>query len=649
MQQIFTVACEKEQYEYDIHALVKAFYPEYHVKVATAGKLADQGYDADLKVLFGDGGAEIRFRDDPHEYRRELPEQDYKRAFKRFFYLTLVEKTKKTLPWGNLTGIRPTKIAMELLEKGADDGAVLRFLRDEYFVSREKSELCLAIAKREKKILDRLHAGDGYSLYIGIPFCPSRCLYCSFTSYPIDKWEKRMDEYLDCLMKEIDYVAEEFAGKTLDTVYIGGGTPTSLSAERLERLLSKLESTFPLQTLPEFTVEAGRADSITREKLKVLKRHHVTRISVNPQTMKEETLRLIGRQHTTAQVREAFAMAREEGFDNINMDLILGLPGEDADDVRRTMDAVKELGPDNLTVHSLAVKRASKLGEWIEQNGMTTINNTDETMEIAAAAAGEMGMKPYYLYRQKNMSGNFENTGYARPGKHGIYNILIMEEVQTIVALGAGSISKRVFGSGRIERCENVKDIGQYMERIDEMIGRKRAMFAIPEDAAGKREQGECARGDAAGKREQSECARGDAAGKREQGECSCGDAAGKHDNDEEAPYLLTIRTLLGDGSMDADQKLAAMDRPVWEMIRLLQGKVFSTAKGLDYCFAVKGNEIFVNRKSKSITRSSVRRSLKSAIELRSEGKNVDGPKMLGTFGASYLYPVFEYIGLIHD
>ena len=230
--------------------------------------------------------------------------------------------------------------------------------------------------------------------------------------------------------------------------------------------------------MKEFTVEAGRADSITADKLEVLIKYGVTRISVNPQTMKEETLRLIGRQHTVEQVKEAFYLAREKGFTNINMDLILGLPGEDEEVVRRTIEEVKKLNPDSLTVHSLAIKRASRLNQWIEENGIEALHNTDETMKIAENGAREMGMVPYYLYRQKNMSGNFENVGYAREGRFGIYNILIMEEVQTIIALGAGTVTKRVYGNGRIERCDNVKDVGLYIEKIDEMIDRKRKLLA---------------------------------------------------------------------------------------------------------------------------------------------------------------------------
>ena len=225
-------------------------------------------------------------------------------------------------------------------------------------------------------------------------------------------------------------------------------------------------------------MEAGRPDSITREKLEVIRKYPVTRISVNPQTMQQKTLDLVGRKHTVEDVEQIFHLARELGFDNINMDLILGLPGELEADVQRTIEKIVELAPDSLTVHSLAIKRASRLNHWIQENGVSMLHNTDETMKIAAAGAEKLGMKPYYLYRQKNMSGNFENTGYARPGKYGLYNILIMEEKQTIVALGAGSITKRVFPDGRIERCDNVKDVGLYIEKIDEMIERKKELFA---------------------------------------------------------------------------------------------------------------------------------------------------------------------------
>ena len=522
----------KAQYEYDIHSLVKAFYPEAEVRVLTPEsvikdktirertpqmELAFSEETVIFRVMMTGGPGEVRRRnakegalekagegkmrpeepdggeakEEPEEPDAGAPEQaheyiwhvdeeaqrDYKNAFKRFLYHSLREETGISLPWGNLTGIRPTKIPMAMLEAGKGEEEILSFLKTQHLVSREKAALSLEIAERERRILKPLHYENGYSLYIGIPFCPTTCLYCSFTSFPISAWKARVSEYLGALEKEIGYIAAVYGDRILDTVYIGGGTPTSLSAEELDRLLTKLKTSFDFNNVQEFTVEAGRADSITEEKLRVLYRHNVSRISVNPQTMKQETLQFIGRRHTVEQVVNAFFMAREAGFDNINMDIILGLPGETAEDVRSTIRAIQTLEPDSLTVHSLAVKRASRLAEWITANGISALCNTEETMRIAEDGARSMGMAPYYLYRQKNMSGNFENVGYAKEGKYGIYNILIMEEKQTIVACGAGSVSKRVYPDGRIERSENVKDVSQYIERIGEMIERKRVLL----------------------------------------------------------------------------------------------------------------------------------------------------------------------------
>ena len=483
------IKSNKAQFEYDIHALVKAFYPEWELKVLTPDSVIKDKKILEIppkmELSFGDEEVVLKVNDSLHDSTHayfwkgtdQTEQAAYKNTFKRFLYTSLREETGISLPWGNLTGIRPTKIAMTMLEQGKSEEQIAAFLKEEHFVSEEKTALGIAIAGRERKILSTLHYEDGYSLYIGIPFCPTTCLYCSFTSYPIGLWRNRVGEYLAALEKEIDAVASLYQDKILDTVYIGGGTPSALSAAELEWLLGKLRCTFDFSTVQEFTVEAGRADSITQEKLRVLYEYGVTRISVNPQTMKQETLQLIGRQHTVEQVIEAFSIAREAGFDNINMDIILGLPGENAADVMHTIEAIKELAPEALTVHSLAVKRASRLQQWIEKNGVTAYNNTEETMQIAAKGAADMGMEPYYLYRQKNMSGNFENVGYSKEGKYGIYNILIMEEVQTIVACGAGSVSKRVYPDGRIERSENVKDVSQYIERIGEMIERKRVLL----------------------------------------------------------------------------------------------------------------------------------------------------------------------------
>ncbi len=477
------IVLNESSYEYDVHSLVKAFFPGREVKLAGISKDYDEKKEENEKLLISiqDTGASFSYVFQDAEKNSNWSYEEamgkYKDAFKRALYLFLSEVTGRELPWGNLTGIRPTKIAYGMLEEGKSKEEILKFYQDAHFVSEEKGNLSIEIAERERNLLSKLHYENGYSLYIGIPFCPSTCLYCSFTSFPICAYEKMVEEYIDCVIKEMEYVSKQFRGKTLDTVYIGGGTPTTLTASQLDRLIGRLKELFDFSGVLEFTVEAGRADSITREKLEVLKKQGVQRISVNPQTMKQETLDIIGRKASVAEVRTAYKMAREIGFDNINMDLILGLPGETALDVQNTIDEVVTMAPDSLTVHSLAIKRASKLNQWITEHGISALNNTDETMTIASEGSRRLNMHPYYLYRQKNMSGNFENVGYALDGKFGIYNILIMEEVQTIIACGAGTVTKRVYPDGRIERCDNVKDVALYISKIEEMIDRKRGLF----------------------------------------------------------------------------------------------------------------------------------------------------------------------------
>ena len=481
----------------DIRSLFMAFYPGRAIKRIETKEYACAEGDLFLRVCMSDCAETQCLANEDNAKKKMTMElmqdgtlledacecelsdrKDTKTKAKCMLYCLLSKLTKKELPWGTLTGIRPTKIARTMLMEGASDEECIDYMKNQMLCGEEKTMLSLDIAKREIKLLDCLDYEDGYSLYVGIAFCPTTCAYCSFTSYPVSRFGDRVDAYLDSIEKEIDYVAEAFKDKKLNTIYIGGGTPTTLEPEQLERLLSKIENSFNLSFLQEWTVEAGRPDSITREKLKTIKRHPVTRISINPQTMKDETLELIGRRHTVLQVKDAFLFAREEGFDNINMDIIVGLPQETKEDVENTLEEIKKLGPDNLTVHSLAIKRAARLNTQKEEYaGMKSVNS-ESTMELTQDAAEEMGMKPYYLYRQKNMTGNMENVGYAKPGKEGIYNILIMEEMQTIVALGAGAITKAVYPNGRIERCENVKDIKTYLEKTDEMIERKKRLFA---------------------------------------------------------------------------------------------------------------------------------------------------------------------------
>jgi coproporphyrinogen dehydrogenase HemZ len=411
---------------------------------------------------------------------RVIPDKKIRHeAFKRSLYLELSHFTGRTLPWGYLTGVRPSKIAFAMLEEGADRKQILGEFEKKHLCRDDKARLALTVAQRERQILKTRDFTDGYSLYIGIPFCPTTCLYCSFPSYPIAGHQTQVEPYLEALIQEMRASADIMRGKRLDTIYFGGGTPTALTASQLDRLLTALEQIFPVGDALELTVEAGRPDSVTQEKMQTLKRHGVTRVSVNPQTMNDSTLALIGRRHSAAQVREAFHMARAAGFDNINMDMILGLPGEQEPEVQRTLREIEVLSPESLTVHSLAIKRAAALNVQRILYRDLSLVNSDALVTLTHESAVRLGLSPYYMYRQKNMTGNFENVGFAKVGKECLYNILIMEEVQTIVACGAGAATKRVFPNGRIERAMNVKDIDSYIRRTGEMAERKRKLFSL--------------------------------------------------------------------------------------------------------------------------------------------------------------------------
>jgi len=456
----------------DAVVLIKSFYPR--TEVMQYQERAEQTRTAQDIVI------EPEVPEKDGRSKKELHE-----AFKCRLYTKLSAQLNKTLPWGYLTGVRPSKIAYTLLEKGADREQILEEFTKKHLVSEKKAQLALQVAQTEKSILEKMDYKNGYSLYIGIPFCPTTCLYCSFTSYSLAAYQSKVQPYLEALLKEMKYVSEAMRGRRLDTVYFGGGTPTTLSAGQLDMLLTELERQFDLSACRELTVEAGRPDSITYEKLCVLKAHHVDRISINPQTMNQQTLDLIGRRHTVEQIEEAFALAGKAGLDNINMDMILGLPGENKEMVQHTLEKIKALAPESLTVHSLAIKRAAALNIWREKYLDLQMDNSDEIVSMAADYAHQMGHQPYYMYRQKNMAGNFENVGYSKPGLECIYNILIMEEKQTIIAMGAGASTKIVFQNeteggqaGRIERIENVKDVTNYIQRIDEMIERKRKFFS---------------------------------------------------------------------------------------------------------------------------------------------------------------------------
>ena len=394
-------------------------------------------------------------------------------------YRALSKHTGRVLPWGILTGIRPAKLVYSGREQGMTDGQIARFLEEKDLVSRLKVQLLLDTADREEKIL-RLSGPLSYSLYVSIPFCPTRCSYCSFVSHSVDKAKKLIPEYVDLLCREIAETGRlvRDLGLRLETVYFGGGTPTTLSADQLDRLFRAIEESFDLSRLREYTVEAGRPDTITREKLVCLKSHGVGRISINPQTFNDRVLEGIGRRHTAAQTVESYELARSVGFDTVNMDLIAGLAGDSLESFSRTVDRAMELRPENITLHTLTVKRASRLAaENAGQNpeGLSRDNLVERMLDYGYSAFAQNCYYPYYLYRQKGTVENLENVGFCQPGHEGLYNVFIMSEVHSIIAVGAGGVTKlRQPGGDRIERIFNFKYPYEYISRMDQILDRKK-------------------------------------------------------------------------------------------------------------------------------------------------------------------------------
>lgn len=420
----------------------------------------------------------VEIPDDADERIRELHR---KRAARRLCKQAAYDLCRKVTgihpPWGSLTGIRPTHLIYEAMADGLDPETAAERVRVQFDLTEEKAKLLAQIAR----VQGQLPPPDDrwMDVYIGIPFCTTRCTYCSFSSGEIGNG-RLVEPYLAALEREMELSARLIGetGRTLRALYIGGGTPTSLNEDQLKRLLDKTMQLFP--GAMEYTVEAGRPDTITPGKLRAIRESDVGRISINPQTMVDRTLRVIGRGHTAQQVLDAYAMARAEGIHHINMDVITGLPGETLDDFAVTMDAAKSLRPESLTVHTLAIKRSSRL--HLENAPLPDGEATAEMVRMGLHTAYELGMEPYYLYRQKQMAGNQENVGYALPGHACQYNVDIMEETTHILALGAGGISKRIYPEeGHIGRAPNVSNIEQYIDRVDEMAQRKRTLFT--EDA----------------------------------------------------------------------------------------------------------------------------------------------------------------------
>ena len=464
----------KTIYEYDIRSLILAFMLGEKIELTDH---VDSIYDFILEVQYKELQINMnlykkgQFLDEIELFGDYENKKIFKNQMKRGIYQLFSKALEKQLPWGTLTGIRPTKIAFDGYEKGQSREEIIHRFQKDYLASEEKASLCTETVQKEQELLKTFPYKEGYSLYVGIPFCPSTCLYCSFTSYSIDQYEDIVPNYLEALLKELDFVQKTYAYKELPTMYIGGGTPTSLNEKDLEYLLSEINQRFPFSKIKEITVEAGRPDSLNLEKLKILKKYGVTRISINPQSMNNKTLKLIGRNHLSEDIKEKFALARQVGIDNINMDVICGLPEEGMEELSYTLEEIKKLDPESLTVHALAVKRSSRLNRMKDTYHFGA---SEEMVSYAASCAREMEMEPYYLYRQKNIPGNLENVGFSKKGKECLYNILIMEELHDIIAVGAGTSSKIVHQEDhQVDRIENLKDMKQYITRIDAIIHRK--------------------------------------------------------------------------------------------------------------------------------------------------------------------------------
>lgn len=384
---------------------------------------------------------------------------------------------KINFSWGVMCGIRPAKNVRELSEEGYDNSEIREIFKKVYEVSEEKTELSLKVAENEKVLLDKI-GKNSVSLYIGIPFCPTRCVYCSFVSTDIRVSGKYIPEFVEKLLLEIEKTSEIIKKSKVyvENIYIGGGTPTTLSADDFKKIFEKLYKNIDLSRVVEFTVEAGRPDTITREKLEVLKTYGVNRISINPQSMNNITLKKIGRNHSVEMIYDTYKTAREVGFDVINMDLIAGLPDETPEMFEYSLDEVIKLNPENITVHSLCVKRAAKFRHMNKE--LAQSEDMNKMLSYTQKRMYEEEYIPYYMYRQKNSSGNLENVGYAKRGTMSTYNVNIMEEKQTIIALGGGGSSKIIIGD-KIERVFNFKDPLEYIRRFDEILIKKEEILKL--------------------------------------------------------------------------------------------------------------------------------------------------------------------------
>jgi oxygen-independent coproporphyrinogen-3 oxidase len=401
-----------------------------------------------------------------------------RRALQQSYYLAAKQLLSATPAWGALAGVRPTKITTKHLLEGGTARSAEKLLKDIYYVTPERRKLAVDCSLATARAAGLLDARD-VSLYVGIPFCPTRCAYCSFVSRTVGKRTELVEPYLQALLEEIRLTGELMAktGRTVRTIYIGGGTPTTLSQEQMDRLLDAISAAFDLSRLIEFTVEGGRPDTLNAEKLRAIAAHGVDRMSINPQTMQDTVLKACGRPHKAADVLRAYEEAVQAGFSAINMDLIAGLPQDSVEGFKTSVDAVTALMPANITVHTLALKKDADLFQ--RRENLPTAADVTGMVAYATKKLTDLGYKPYYLYRQKYMSGSFENVGWSKDGQDCLYNIYMMEEVHTIVSVGGGSISKVNLPDGKLIRFPNPKFPEQYIEMLDSVLEKKKEMFDL--------------------------------------------------------------------------------------------------------------------------------------------------------------------------
>lgn len=476
------LSLNKSEYYNDVCEVIRLFMPREDNILPVDSICTEAGEDAvDIKI--GNDGtsfissASFYHNGECFSFTHTTPFRNddaivRKRYEKRCLKVTLFRAMKKAfpavcMPWGSLTGIRPTRLLRELeLTCGREDA--FKLMLNEFDVTLPKLDLAKKIVSIQQSVLSSIQPRD-IDVYIGIPYCRTRCLYCSFASQLRTK-KTDMKPYLDALKRDIANGVElvKTFGLNVRAVYFGGGTPTILTSSELDDLLGFIIASYGIRSGTEFTVEAGRPDTITSEKLHIMYDRGVNRISINPQTMCDDTLRAVGRDHNADDIENCFALARKIGFDSINMDLIAGLPGETTEHMLNSIERIKRLNPDCLTVHTLAIKRSSRLKEHLSEFELPPVREVEAMTAIGAKGAADMGMLPYYMYRQKYMAGNMENVGYSNPEKVCIYNIDMMEDALSIIAHGAGAMSKRVFPDGhRIERVPNPKDIETYIAKID--------------------------------------------------------------------------------------------------------------------------------------------------------------------------------------